>query len=105
MAAWFRRRDKQGLFNTCPFQEAPSPPMSPELAEACERAMHVVTTDGRLLRAGRATMFLFEHTGCGWIAKVWSYPPMVWPVEVAYWIFARCRPFFALFLFRREYDD
>ena len=79
--------------------------MTPEMKVACERALHVVTTDGSVLKAGKATLFVLERIGWGGFAKMLSYPPFIWLVEVGYWIFARGRPFFALFMFRREYDD
>ena len=79
--------------------------MTPDIYRACERAVHVVTNDGHVLKAGRATLFVLEHTGWGWFARLLSYPPLVWLVEIGYWIFAQCRPFIALFMFRREYDD
>lgn len=105
MVAWFRRKDRHGAFQTAPFQEASTPPMTPEIYKACERAVHVVTNDGRVLKAGRATLFALEHIGWGWFARLLSHPALVWIVEGCYWVFARGRPFFALFMFRREGDD
>lgn len=105
MVAWCRRKDKNDVFQASPFQEAPSPPMTPEIFSACEHAIHVVTKDGTVLKAGRATLFILEHIGWGWFARFCSYPPLVWLVELDYWIFAHSRPFFALFLFRKEHDE
>ena len=76
--------------------------MTPELAEACARAVHVVTADGRILRAGRATLFVLERCGYRWTARFMRLPPMVWGAELAYLVVARNRRFFARFLFRRE---
>lgn len=101
-AAWFGRHDRAGQFVVMPFQEAPSPPMTPELMAACERAVHVVRSDGSILRAGRATLFILERTGWGWFAKMFAVPPIIWLVEGLYAIVARNRPFFAHFLFTRE---
>ncbi len=85
------------------FQEAPSPPMTPELREACRKAMHVLTADGELLRAGRAALFVFERTTAPWrllarIARV--FPPVRWGVELGYLTVANNRPFFARLLLR-----
>jgi predicted DCC family thiol-disulfide oxidoreductase YuxK len=85
-----------------PYQEAPSPPMTPALHEACARAVHVVKSDGTLLRAGRATLFILEQIGWGWFARVLSWPPFIWIVELVYSLVANNRRFFSRFLFRDE---
>lgn len=76
--------------------------MTPELAHACERAIHVLTRDGRTLRAGRASMFLLGHLGYRRTAAVLSIPPLIWCVELGYWIVARNRVLFSKFLFTKE---
>jgi predicted DCC family thiol-disulfide oxidoreductase YuxK len=85
-----------------PFQEAPSPPMTPELLASCETAIHVVTSNNRTLRAGRATLFILANIGYGWLARPLMLPPFVWLAELGYRIVAANRPFFARFLFKRE---
>lgn len=87
-----------------PFQEAPSPPMTPALREACRRAMHVLTADGALLRAGGAALFVFERTTPPWrlFARIARFPPLRWGVEVGYFIVARNRMLFAKLLFRAK---
>ncbi len=47
-------------------------------------------------------MFILARTGWGWLAKLLSLPPLIWFVELAYWIVARNRPFFSHFVFTRE---
>ncbi len=74
--------------------------MTPALHEACAQAVHVVKSDGSVLRAGRATLFILEQIGWGWAARVLSWPPLIWLVELLYGIVARNRPFFARYLFR-----
>ncbi len=76
--------------------------MTPALKHACERAVHVIKTDGTILRAGRASMFILEHCGWGWIAKLLAVPPFIWIVEVCYWIVARNRNVFARILFTEQ---
>jgi hypothetical protein len=80
-----------------PFQEAPYPPMTRELHDACVHSMHVLTADGELLRAGRATLFVLERTTPGWrtFARVFRYVPLLWFVELGYWIVARNRRLFS----------
>lgn len=99
---WVERRDRAGQFHPMPAQETPSPPMTPELRRACERAVHLITRDGRLLRAGRACLFILERIGWGWMARVLSWPPFVWAVELVYWIVARNRGLFSRVLFTHE---
>jgi predicted DCC family thiol-disulfide oxidoreductase YuxK len=76
--------------------------MTPELAAACERAVHVFTTDGRLLRAGEASLFILRQLGFGPLVAFLSLPPLSWLVEPAYQLIADHRPFFSRFLFRGE---
>lgn len=76
--------------------------MTPELYEACKKAVHVITRDGQVLRAGRASLFVLERIGYRWTARVLGVPPLVWLVELGYWIVARKRSFFSRFLFRKE---
>jgi predicted DCC family thiol-disulfide oxidoreductase YuxK len=99
--AWVERRDAGGAFQAVPYQDAPSPPMTPQLAAACARAVHVVTPDGRVLRAGRASLHVLSHTGHPLLARVLALPPLVWAVELGYWLVARNRQLFSRLLFRR----
>jgi predicted DCC family thiol-disulfide oxidoreductase YuxK len=73
--------------------------MTPQLSRACRRAVHVITPDGKVLRAGRAALYLFGVAG--WPAPVVTLlglPPLVWLVEIGYRIVADNRPFFSRFL-------
>lgn len=85
-----------------PYQEAPDPPVSPELREACRTAIHVVTTDGRVLRGGDAATFLLGALGYTVISWIFRPPPMSWLMRLGYLILSRNRRFFARFMFRRE---
>ncbi|MBW2230001.1 MAG: DUF393 domain-containing protein [Deltaproteobacteria bacterium] len=101
-AAWGERKDSGGRLCFIPYQEAPSPPMTPELAEACAIAMHVVCKDGTLLRAGRATLFILNELGWRWTARILGRPPLIGLVEFGYGVVARNRHVISRFLFRRE---
>ena len=68
--------------------------------EACQRAIHVIKPDGTVLRAGRATLYVLEQIGWGTFARFLGYPPMIWFVEIVYWLVARNRRFFSKFMFR-----
>ena len=67
--------------------------MTPELRAACVRSSHVVTRDGEILGGGRSTLFILRELGWRrlWVLRL---PPMIWVLELGYWIFARNRPFF-----------
>jgi hypothetical protein len=83
-----------------PYQDAPSPPMTDALREACARAVHVVTADGTVLRAGRASLYVMQHLGFRTLARILRVPPLIWFVELGYFIVARNRKLFAKFMFR-----
>jgi predicted DCC family thiol-disulfide oxidoreductase YuxK len=82
-------------FFAIPYQEAPSPPMTPALREACARSVHVLATDGRVLAGGRAWLFIMEKLGWGWLARLLALPPLFWLVELGYRMVATHRRFFA----------
>jgi predicted DCC family thiol-disulfide oxidoreductase YuxK len=102
VAAWVRRHDKEGRLVTVPFQDAPAPPVTPELRAACEKAIHVLTGDGRVLRAGRASLFVLAALGHKTTARVLGLPPLIWAVEAGYKIVAGNRDFFSRFLFTND---
>jgi predicted DCC family thiol-disulfide oxidoreductase YuxK len=98
---WAERHDSGQAFRAIPYQQAPSPPMTPALRRACTQAVHVVTADGTVLRAGRACLWVLQRTGYPVLARVLSFPPLVWAVEVGYWLVARNRRLASRVLFRR----
>jgi len=70
------------------------------------RAVHVLTTDGRIIGAGRASMFILEEIGYpSWLIGPFTWPPLVWFTEWGYRLVADHRPFFSKFMFTREPDD
>jgi predicted DCC family thiol-disulfide oxidoreductase YuxK len=73
------------------YQDAPSPPMTPELYEQCQYAMHVVLPDGRVLRGGRASLLILHIIGYRTTAKVLGYWPLSWCIDVGYKLVARNR--------------
>ncbi len=74
--------------------------MTPALREACKRALHVVTSSGEILKAGRAMLFIAEQLGYRRLARILRVPPLIWVVELGYRVVAANRSFFARFLFR-----
>jgi len=79
------------------------PPMTPSLYAACRQAAHVITATGRIIKAGRAAMFILEEIGYPrWLIRPFTWPPLVWFTELGYRIIANNRPFFSKFLFTSE---
>lgn len=74
-----------------PYQRAPRPPMDDRLAAACARAVHVLTTDGRLLAGGRACLFVLGELGWPRLARALGRRPWVWLVEAGYRLVATNR--------------
>jgi hypothetical protein len=62
--------------------------------------MHVITPDGRILRAGRASLFVLEKIGWPRLAAVLAQRPLIWIIELGYWVVARNRSLFSRVLFR-----
>ncbi len=91
MVAWVKRRDRAGRFEAVPYQEAPRPPMTDLLAAGCARAVHVLTTDGTVLNAGRGCLFVLGELGWPRLARFLAARPLVWAVEAGYWLVARNR--------------
>jgi predicted DCC family thiol-disulfide oxidoreductase YuxK len=89
--AWTQARDTAQALEPLPYQQAPSPPMTEALRAACARAVHVVTPEGEVLRAGRAVLYVLGRLGHPRLARLLALPPLVWGVELAYWFFARNR--------------
>ena len=76
--------------------------MTAELRQACIQAVHVITSDGEVLRAGRAAMFILRGLGFRRMGAIGGVPPFSWAVELGYWVVARNRKLFARFMFRQE---
>ncbi|MXY36544.1 MAG: DUF393 domain-containing protein [Dehalococcoidia bacterium] len=91
LAAWVEERDQGRKLRVVPYQEAPSPPMTPELRAACAEALHAVTPRGRVLRGGDATIFTLGAIGWRVPARVLWLRPLRDLVGFGYGIVARNR--------------
>ena len=98
---WAERRDTGHAFRAVPYQQAPSPPMTPELRQACARAVHVLTAEGRCSGQAAPASGCCRRIGYPVLARVLALPPLVWAVEVGYWLVARNRRLASRVLFRR----
>jgi hypothetical protein len=76
--------------------------MTPALLAACEDAVHVVTADGRTLRAGLACLFIIDQIGYHRLALLCSLPPFLWLVELGYSFVSHTRGRIGRFLFLGE---
>ncbi len=77
--------------------------MTPQLYAACQKAVHVLTIEGQILKAGRASMFVLEKIGYPRpLVRPFAWPPLVWLTELGYRLVAHHRSFFGKFLFTGE---
>lgn len=74
--------------------------MNPELRQACERALHVLTADGEILQGERALIFVYDQLGWSVATAPFKVPPLSWAAAAGYRMVARNRSLFARFLFR-----
>jgi len=79
--------------------------MTPALRSACAEAVHVVTADDEVLRAGRASVFVLDQLGFRRSAWLLGSRLLLPFVEVGYRIVARNRKLFSKFFFRNERPD
>lgn len=103
--SWAVRHDQAGLLRPAPYQSAPSPPMTPGLRRACARAVHVITPGGKVLRAGRAALYVLSAAGWPRVAWVLGLPPLIAFVEIGYKIVSHNRPLLGRFVLRNEQVD
>ena len=98
--AWVKRHDAAGQIYPVAYQDAPRLPMTDHLARRCERAVHVLTSEGKILSAGRASVYVLTQIGYPRLGRIGSLPPFIWIVELGYWLVARNRHVFSRWLFR-----
>ena len=85
---WLRAHDRFGSLDFCPYQEAD---ISPPLRAACEKALHVVKSDGEIVRAGRAMLFCGRFTRFHQLARLGEWPLFLPFVELGYRVIAANR--------------
>lgn len=80
--------------------------MTPQLYQACEEAIHVIAPNGRVIKAGRAALYILEEVGYPrWLVRPFAWFPLVWFTELGYRLVADNRPFFSKYLFTKEQLD
>lgn len=91
LAAWVEGRNRGRRLRVVAYQEAPSPPLTPDLRRACAEALHAITPRGRVLRGGDATIFTLGALGWRGPARVLWLRPLRDVVGFGYGIVARNR--------------
>ncbi len=78
--------------------------MTPPLFDACEKAVHVISADGQVIKAGRAAMFILQEIGYypRWLTRLLTGYPLVWFTELGYRLVAENRGLFSKLMFTRE---
>ncbi len=91
-AGWLEQNDTNVVLTIIPYQDAPSPPMTPALRIQASRAVQLVTSDGTHLSGAAAVLFALESVG--WHAGVMralQRRPLLWLADAGYWVVARSR--------------
>lgn len=98
---WLMLQDTAHRLHPVPYQELPTPPMSPALRQQAERAVQIITPQGQQISAGRAVLYALQVVG--WrpgLVRLGQHRPLVWAVELGYRVVARNRSLFSRLLFR-----
>ena len=94
---WLQKQDRYGALKFQPNQEAD---ISQELRSACQSSVHVVKSDGEILRGGRAMLFCGQFTRWHQLARIGQWLLFLPFVELGYAIIAKNRMLFSKLLFR-----
>jgi predicted DCC family thiol-disulfide oxidoreductase YuxK len=96
---WLKRHDRYGALR---FQPNQSADISPELRAACQKAVHVIKSDGSIISGGKAMMFCGQFTRWHQLARIAQWPIFLPFVELFYKIIAKNRIVMSKFLFTSE---
>lgn len=88
---WVQTRDRKKAFQPTAIQRCPSPPMTPEIMERCQYEMALVTPTGEVLFGAKGMLRTLEVLKWGIFARILAIPPLVWPIQLGYWLIARNR--------------
>ncbi|RYG67827.1 DUF393 domain-containing protein [bacterium] len=96
---WVLRHDRYGNLKAIPNQEAD---ISPELRAECQKALHVIKSDGQIIRAGRAALFCGQQTRWHQLARIGQWPIFIPFIEIGYAIVAKNRALLSKYFFTKE---
>jgi uncharacterized protein YqjF (DUF2071 family)/predicted DCC family thiol-disulfide oxidoreductase YuxK len=92
---WLARHDRFGALE---FQANQDADLSPQLRAACQESVHVIKSNGEILKAGRAMLFCLRFTRWNRLARIaeWSFVLRSWKSvtrgsrAIALWFRAGC---------------
>ncbi len=90
-AGWVRSRDRRGALRVAAYQDAPDPPLRPELRRRARDSVMVLAPGGEVLGGGRACVYVLGALGHERAAALLSLPPAAAAVEAAYRVVAANR--------------
>lgn len=73
--------------------------MTEALQAACAEAVHTISPDGRVMRAGRAALWIMAELGWPRLARLLGTWPFIVLVELGYRLIANNRPLLGRLLF------
>lgn len=94
---WISSRGGRAVLRIVPYQDAPTPPMTLELAQRAAQAVVLILPDGTQLSAGRAVVGVLRELGWTRRAAVLESPLVLPMLEWLYRWVANHRPFLSRF--------
>ncbi len=98
VSGWLSRIDGKSQFKLVPYQNAEILAQYPQLsAEACEKELHLVTAQGKVLSGADAVLEIWKKAGhwSSFFAKLFLLAPFIWLARPIYSFIARNRRFFS----------
>lgn len=96
---WIGRHDRAGALE---FQANQDAEISPQLRAACQESVHVIQTNGEILKAGRAMLFCLRFTRWHRLARIGEWPLILPFIEIGYAWVARHRGLVSRWIFVDE---
>ena len=96
---WLQKHDR---FSALEFQANQDADISPELRAACQESVHVIQSNGEILKAGRAILFCGRFTRWNRLARIGEWPIFLPFVELGYAFVARNRGLVSRWMFVDE---
>lgn len=96
---WLAANDKRDALEFKPYQ---SVDLAPSVAQACQKAVHVIKADGTIIKGGRAMMFCGTFTRFGGWARIALWPVFLPFIEIGYKFIAANRMLVSKVLFTAE---
>lgn len=94
VSGWLSRIDGKKQFRLEPYQNADLLAQYPQInAQACEKEIHLVTENGRVLKGADAVLEIWRKTDhwLAFLAYIFRLPPFIWLARLVYKLVARFR--------------